>query len=128
MRICSTIQITDTGIAPGSGVGNHRQALTRESLGVPVIAVGVPMVVYAATIAGDALSAFAEEDGASPEDEERLAQCVERVVSERLGDLIVTPREVDALIDRMAGMLAAGINRALHPGLTEVDVMQLMAT
>lgn len=127
-RIGTTIQIADTGISPGSGVGNHRRALDQRSLGVPVIAVGVPMVVYASTIAGDALSAFAQADGAPPEDEERLSQCVRQVVSERLGDLIVTPREVDALIDRMAGVLAEGINLALHPGLSAEDVAQLMAT
>jgi len=126
-RICSTIQVADTGIAPGSGVGNHRQALTKETLGVPVIAIGVPMVVYAAKIAGDALAAFAEADGASPEDEERLMQYVERVVSAQLGDLIVTPREVDALVDRMAGILAEGINLALHPGLSAGDIAQLTA-
>ena len=127
-RICSTIQIADTGVAPGSGVGNHRRALSRETLGVPVIAVGVPMVVYAATIAGDALSAFAQADGASEEEEERLSACVEEVVSQKLGDLIVTPREVDALVERMAGVLAEGINLALHPGLSVQDVAQLMAT
>jgi len=126
-RICSTIQIADTGIAPGSGVGNHRQALTLETLGVPVIAVGVPMVVYASIIASDALSAFAEMDGAPQEEEERLVRCVQRVVSERLGDLIVTPREVDALVERMAGVLAEGINRALHPGLSAQDIAQLTA-
>ena len=128
LRICSTIQIADTGISPGSGVGNHRQALSRETLGVPVIAVGVPMVVYASTIAGDALAAFAKADGAMTEDEEKLSACVEQVVSEQLGDLIVTPREVDALVERMAGILAEGINLALHPGLTSADVAQLMAT
>lgn len=126
-RIASTIQIADSGIAPGSGVGNHRQALTRETLGMPVIAVGVPMVVYATTIAGDALSAFTEADGASPEDEAQLAHAVSRVVSQSLGDLIVTPREVDALVERMAGVLAEGINLALHPGLSAQDIAQLMA-
>ncbi len=126
-RICSTIQAADTGITPGSGVGNHQKALTRETLGVPVIAVGVPMVVYASTIARDAMAFFGRESGASPADEEKLAACVERVVSERLGDLIVTPREVDALVERMAGILAEGINMALHPGLSMEEIAQLTA-
>lgn len=126
-RICSTIQVADTGITPGSGVGNHRKALTRETLGVPVIAVGVPMVVYASTIARDAMSFFGQAEGASEADEEILASCVERVVSEQLGDLIVTPREVDALVERMAGILAEGINMALHPALTMQEIAQLMA-
>ena len=124
-RICSTIQIADTGISPGSGVGNHRKALTRETLGVPVIAVGVPMVVYASTIARDAVSALA--GGEAPEDEQKLSACVERVVSERLGEMIVTPREVDALVERMAGIVAEGINLALHPGLSAGEIAQLMA-
>lgn len=126
-RICSTIQVADTGIAPGSGVGNHRKALTKKTLGVPVIAVGVPMVVYASTIARDAMTYFSREDGASEADEEKLASCVERVVSEKLGDLIVTPREVDALVERMAGVVAEGINLALHPGLNRREIAQLMA-
>lgn len=126
-RIGSTIQAADTGITPGSGVGNHQRALTRETLGAPVIAVGVPMVVYASTIARDAMAYFGRESGASPADEEKLAACVERVVSARLGDLIVTPREVDALVERMAGILAEGINLALHPGLTPEEIAQLTA-
>jgi len=126
-RICSTIQIADTGITPGSGVGNHQKALCRETLGIPVIAVGVPMVVYASTIARDAMGYLSALDGASEADEEKLAACVERVVSERLGDLIVTPREVDALVERMAGIVAEGINLALHPELEETEIAQLMA-
>ena len=126
-RICSTIQVADSGITPGSGVGNHRRALTRETLGVPVIAVGVPMVVYASTIACDAMACLSEEDGAAPEEEEKLLDLVERIVTRKLGDLIVTPREVDALVERMAGIVAEGINFALHPGLDETDIAQLMA-
>lgn len=122
-RICSTIQVADTGITPGSGVGNHQKALTRQTLGVPVIAVGVPMVVYAWSIASDALSALGETEA----DEQELSACVERVVSRQLGDLIVTPREVDALVERMAGIVAEGINMALHPALTAQEIAQLMA-
>lgn len=124
-RICSTIQVADTGITPGSGVGNHQKALCEETLGVPVIAVGVPMVVYASTIARDALGALGGDDGSV--DERQLTACIERVVSERLGDLIVTPREVDALVERMAGILSEGINLALHPGLNADEIAQMMA-
>ena len=126
-RICSTIQVADSGITPGSGVGNHQMALTRETLGVPVIAVGVPMVVYASTIACDAMAYLSAADGADQEDEERLLASVEKIVSANLGDLIVTPREVDALVERMAGIVAEGINLALHPGLRETEIAQLMA-
>ena len=122
-RIASTIQIADTGITPGSGVGNHRKALDRETLGVPVVAVGVPLVVYASTIAADALCALGEGEV----EEERIAACVEGVVSEKLGEMIVTPREVDALVERMAGVLADGINQALHPRLSRDEIAQMMA-
>ena len=125
-RICSTIQITDTGITPGSGVGNHRQALTMETLGIPVIAIGVPMVVYAWSIASDALRAMSEGLG-DEQDGEMLSACVERVVSEQLGEMIVTPREVDALVERMSGILADGINQALHPLMTKPEIEQMMA-
>ena len=121
-RIASTIQIADTGITPGSGVGNHRKALDRETLGVPVVAVGVPLV-DASTIAADALCALGEGEV----EEERIAACVERVVSEKLGEMIVTPREVDALVERMAGVLADGINQALHPRLSRDEIAQMMA-
>lgn len=126
-RICSTIQVTDTGINPGSGVGNHRLGMTRETLGVPVIAVGVPMVVYASTIARDALGLLIHdlqlEDG---DHEQALDALISRVVSERLGDLVVTPREVDAMVDHMAAILAEGINMALQPRLDPKEIVQLM--
>ena len=85
------------------------------------------MVVYASTIARDAMEALSAADGASAAEEERLASCVEQVVSRQLGDLIVTPREVDALVERMAGIVAEGINLALHPDLTGSEIAQLMA-
>ena len=122
-RIASTIQLADTGITPGSGVGNHQKALDERTLGVPVIAVGVPLVVYASTIASDALCAL----GDGEMEEERIAACVEQVVSERLGEMVVTPREVDALVERMAGVLADGINQALQPALTGAEIAQMMA-
>ena len=85
------------------------------------------MVVYASTIAGDALGDLVRTGGGSEADEEKMTACVQRVVSERLGDLIVTPREVDALVERMAGILAEGINLALHPRLEPEEIEQLMA-
>ena len=124
-RVGSTVQLTDTGIHPGSGVGNHRSALTEETLGVPVLALGVPMVVYAATIARDAFELLAGEDD-SPEQDEALDQMAEELLAGSMGEMIVTPREVDALVEDAAGMLACGINRALHPGLTESDLLAMM--
>lgn len=97
-RLCRTIQLTDTGIVPGSGVGNHRAAFTRESLGVPVVAVGVPTVVDAATVAEDLTGQPPASDAPHR-------------------DMIVTPREIDRQLDRVARLLADGLNTALHPEL-----------
>lgn len=126
-RICTTMQIADTGIQPGSGVGNHRLGITEETLGVPVIAVGVPMVVYAATIARDALELLVEDMDMSEEDHaDALEALVDRVVARRLGDLVVTPREVDDRVAHMAEMLSLGINRALQPRLSKDEIPALM--
>ncbi len=126
-RICTTMQIADTGIQPGSGVGNHRLGLNQETLGVPVIAVGVPMVVYAATIARDALELLVDDmDMNADEHAGALDALVDRVVARRLGDLVVTPREVDERVSHMAELLALGINRALQPRLSRDEIPALM--
>lgn len=124
-RIGSTVQLTDSGIQPGSGVGNHRSALTAETLGVPVLAVGVPMVIYAATIARDAFEVLSA-DAPSPDQDEALDELTGELLTGSMGEMIVTPREIDALITDAAEMLARGINCALHPGLSEQDVAVMM--
>ena len=107
------MQLSDGGISPGSGIGNRRDALSRETLGVPVVAVGVPMVVYASTIAADAVGLIAAR-ASLPDGEEALRQLADEVVREHFGPLIVTPKEIDALIGDTAEMLADGINRMLQ--------------
>ena len=124
-RVASTVQLTDTGIRPGSGVGNHRAALTAETLGAPVLAVGVPMVIYAATIARDAFGLLSKDDD-SPEHEQALDAMAKELLSGALGEMIVTPREVDDLVSDAAAILAGGINRALHPGLSEQEILTMM--
>ena len=125
-RICTTVQITDTGIRPGSGVGNHRMGLTRDTLGVPVIAVGVPMVVYAAVIARDALSLLlADVDLREEDHEQAVDQLIAKVIREGLGELVVTPREVDEMVGRVARIIADGLNIALQPQLSEEEIFQL---
>lgn len=101
-RVCATVQLSDTGIVPGSGVGNHRSALNRETLGVPVFAVGIPTVVDAATLAADLM----EEAGITDIDEEKL----------RTGqqNLMVTPRDIDAQVRDLAKVVGYGINWALQ--------------
>ena len=110
-RVCTTVQVSDTGIIPGSGVGNRRQALNRETLGVPVISLGVPTVVDAATLALDLLQAGG---GTAPES---LAG----------GGLFVTPRDVDARVRDLSKVVGYGINLALQPALSLEDVEALLS-
>ena len=117
-RICTAVQITDTGIQPGSGVGNHRLGLTEETLGVKVIAVGVPMVVYASTIARDAMTRLIDRYGAFEEGQEEAADALLKQVAEGfLGEMVVTPREIDELVLSVASLLSDGLNRALQPAV-----------
>lgn len=106
-RVCCTVQFSDTGIIPGSGVGNHRSALNRETLGVPVLAVGVPTVVDAATLAADLL----EESGLPEPDLETLRS--------RPENLMVTPRDIDQQVRDLGKVIGYGINWALQD--LEVD-------
>ena len=109
-RVCRTVQVADTGITPGSGVGNAREALNAQTLGVPVIAIGVPTVVDAATLTRDVL-AQAGREGLEP-----------HALGEAGGGLIVTPRDIDTQVHDLAKVIGYGINLALHPGLTIQDV------
>ena len=117
-RICTTVQITDTGIQPGSGVGNHRLGLTEETLGVKVIAVGVPMVVYASTIARDAMARLIHDYGMlEPGREHAADRLLHQITDGFLGDMVVTPREIDELVLSVADLIADGLNQALQPAL-----------
>ena len=108
-RVCTAVQLADTGIVPGSGVGNHRAALNRETLGVPVIAIGVPTVVDGATLAADLLGT-AE---LPPLGEGR--------------DLLVTPKDIDSQVSDLAKVIGYGIGLALHPGLRVEDLDLLLS-
>ncbi len=129
-RIGTTVQITDTGINPGSGVGNHRRGLTVDTLGVPVIAIGVPMVVYASTIARDALAILVNDlkmkSDESDESEKALDALIEHISQGPLGELVVTPREIDNMVKNLAQTLAMGINFALQPKLSKEEIPILM--
>lgn len=125
-RMGYTIQLTDTGIQPGSGVGNHRSALTQETLGVKVLALGVPTVVYAATVARDALELLARNSGLEQGHEKALDALGEQIAQGELGEMIVTPREIDQLIEDVSAMLASGLNQALHPGLSQREIDTMM--
>lgn len=124
-RVGCAIQLTDTGIQPGSGVGNRRMALSVQTLGIPVLAVGVPMVIYAATIARDAFELLSEARGGA-QDEQALDRMADELLRGAMGELIVTPREVDELVHQAALMLSAGVNRALHPDLSDLEIADMM--
>lgn len=104
-RLGTTIQLSDTGIAPGSGVANHRMALTAEHFGIPVIGVGVPTVIGMRTIAEDLTGMQAKYEAL---------------------DMMVTPRDVDRLIGQASHLLSCGINLALHPEMDYADVCSLV--
>ena len=104
-RLGCTVQVSDSGIAPGAGVGNHRRPLNADTFGVPVIGIGVPTVVDAATIAaayGTAVS-----------------------TPQEIENLVVTPKEIDLVINRAARLIAAGINAALQPAFSPLELISL---
>lgn len=179
-RVCSTIQVADTGIHPGSGVGNKRMAITREVLGIPVLAIGVPTVVNAITIAGDAMELLAQQmgfrprvgldpppqppasgrldpkrirvmDGDAPQvagsgqvpggqmggsrydafglpvDPQQKRYMIGQLLQPYMGTMIVTPRDIDTLIDDIAAVVAGGINAALHPDIDLTDILNYLS-
>ena len=157
-RVNHTVQMTDTGIHPGSGVGNHRKEVSKEILGVPVIAIGVPTVVDAVTIVSDTIKYMqkhfsyikrhmndpvmkltpatqinpkGEETEMSQNDKENLfgllgtlskietKQLIFEVLTPIGYNLIVTPKEVDFVMDHLTEVISGAINRALHKNVTE---------
>ena len=125
-RLGRTIQITDTGIHPGSGVGNHRHEITQESVGIPVIAIGIPTVVETAAIVQDTMDRLIGELAQAESmrqlqqswrhlDESEHRELVRELLPDRLNTMFVTPKDIDAQIRRMSGVVAAGINRAFLP-------------
>lgn len=112
-RICRTVQLSDTGIVPGSGVGNARRELSRKTLGVPVIAIGVPTVVDAGTLAADLM----EQAG--------IGERSPREFAEFGGQMVVTPRDIDSRAAECARLIGYGINMALHD-ISAEDVTMLL--
>lgn len=105
-RLGQTIQVCDTGISPGAGVHNARKELSRETLGIPVVSVGIPTVVDGATLVEDLTGAAPKKEAAR---------------------LMVTPREIDSLVDMGASLIARGLNRALQPELDDETIHFLMS-
>jgi len=132
-RLHTTIQVSDTGIVPGSGVGNRRLGINRQTIGIPVYAIGVPTVVDAVTIAGDSMDHLAEALKRESAQGNMFANIVQKmnweekrnIIKEVLqpfaGDLIVTPKEIDTLIDDISLVIAASLDAAFHPKIAEEE-------
>ncbi len=115
-RLGCTLQISNTGISPGAGVQNHRTKITEETMGVPVIALGVPTVVDAVTLATDLLRVDEESDSVK----------VREQVSPKGRTMVVTPKEIDLLVDRAAKLISLAINFALQKDFDISDLVQLL--
>ena len=132
-RLHTTIQVSDTGIVPGSGVGNRRLAINRQTVGVPVFAIGVPTVVDAVTIAGDSMDKLAEAlkresaqgnmffNAVQKMDWEEKRNIIREVMQPFAGDLIVTPKEIDTLINDISLVIAASLDAAFHPEIAREE-------
>lgn len=130
-RVNTTIQMADTGIHPGSGIGNKRKGINREALGVPVVAVGVPTVVYASTIVNNSIEMIMDHVRGQTDrtreifgvmetlpENERL-QFVREVLGPLGQDLLVTTKEIDEFIEDIANVIASGLNMSLHEAVRE---------
>lgn len=128
-RVNTTIQISDTGIAPGSGVGNNRMELSRNTLGRKVIAIGVPTVIDASTMTHDTIETVLKSLGSNSNYPNRIdrnqidnSTVMKEILGEDSQGLIVTPKEIDEVMDKVSKIIANGINIAVHEGITQNDV------
>lgn len=111
-RLSRTIQITDTGINPGSGVGNHRNGLNRQVLGIPVIAIGIPMVVDAATIVNDSMESLV--NALEVPNRMEKYQMIREMIPSHLNTMFVTPKDIDETVKRLGYTVSEGLNIALQ--------------
>lgn len=125
-RIGTTIQMSNTGIQPGAGVGNARHALTEQVLGIPVIAIGCPTIVNAAVIANQAVHSYCVDAGITYQ-ETRALNMVREVLSHFGGSLAVTPKEIDEIIENSAHIISMGVACSLFPDIS-TEQLELYAT
>ena len=139
-RVNTTIQIGDTGISPGAGVGNNRKQINEDNLGVKVIAIGVPTVVDAVTIANDTIDMVVDSlmnNASSGNDfykmlgsldkNEKSSLIREVLSSKSLGEMIVTPKDIDLIINSLAKIISNGINMAVQPNMDMEDINKFMS-
>lgn len=130
-RVCSTVQMSDSGISPGSGVGNHRQELSKKTLGIPVISIGVPTVIDTATLTYDTFETLCSEANSNALTElVKSGAITYQTVCDALGEsssnMIVTPRDIDVLVRKASRLLAFSLNMALHGDLTPEEIQSLI--
>jgi spore protease len=106
-RLNSTIQISDTGIQPGAGIGNHRKGINQETMGIPVIAIGVPTVISIATILYDAMEPFVLQEMITEQEQHQLAH---EMLDDTFSKMFVTPKNVDEAVQRISFTVSEGIN------------------
>lgn len=114
-RLNTTVQLTDAGISPGSGVGNNRKALNEETLGIRVIAVGVPTVVDAGTIVADTLTKYMESTGFNEED---IFKFISEVNSSQMYNMFVTPKNIDELVKQISFTISEALNTCFFSSAT----------
>lgn len=119
-RLATTVQICSTGISPGSGVGNHRKELSQKTLGVPVIAIGVPTVVDARTLCYNILSSAYDKNEIS------LPNDTEQMIFSSCEGFFVSPKETDAIVRSCAKLIGYSINMALHENLSKSEIDELV--
>ena len=119
-RLNKTIQIADTGIIPGSGVGNHRNAINKETIGIPVIAIGVPTVIAVPTIVNDAMDVMIAAIGKQTTKnvlkkftEEERYQLASEMVTPYFENMFVTPKDMDEAVKRISFTISEAINKAI---------------
>ncbi len=136
-RINSTIQISNSGIVPGAGIGNARRGLNKETLGVDVIAIGVPTVISTTTLVSDSIDFIIEElakNTSENEDlkslfeieDERKYEIINDILQPYTASMFVTPKEIDEVVERLSNIIANAINLSINLGLTREDVNDFM--
>lgn len=124
-RLATTIQLSNTGIAPGSGVGNHRRAIDSELLGAPVVSIGVPTVVDAATLSYDVLEEAYKQSGIEPN--ENLTRDVLNIALEESGgNFFVTPKESDLIINEVSKVVGYAINRCFYDEISFEEMSRIV--
>lgn len=123
-RIGTSLQVSNVGISPGSGIGNKRKAIDQETLGIPVLAVGIPMVVYAYTIASEILLSAAIKSNTNDNQIKNVINMIQDIEG---SDMIVTPKNIDMLIDNASDLIARSLNFSIHKDLSEEEIKRFMS-